>query len=289
MMYQSGGRNEVKIPGFIRILRPGNAIIAGLAAILGYFIAAGIVVPGTLILFAIVFLITSGGNTINDFFDARIDRINRPDRPIPRGEVSPRQAWDMAFSLFAAGIFLSIFTNFLCMAIAVLNSLLLTLYAYRLKRTVFIGNAAVSYLSGSIFLFGGAYLGIEGAIRVAPVAVITFFAMISRELLKAAEDIEGDAAAGAITVPVRFGIRNTEFLSIIAAGCAIAASAYPLVWWGLPYLAGIAPVDAVILAAVLLPARCRDPACIRRTKATTLLKYGMFASLVVFTLAAFLA
>jgi geranylgeranylglycerol-phosphate geranylgeranyltransferase len=277
------------LPGYIRLLRPGNAVVAGLAAILGYFIASGTVVPGTILLFAIVFLVTSGGNTINDFFDAEIDRINRPERPIPAGEVTREQAWNLAFTLFAAGILLSIFTNFLCLAIAVFNSLLLFLYAYSLKRTVFFGNASVAYLSGSIFLFGGAYLGIEGAIRVAPVAVITFFAMLSRELLKAAEDTEGDAAAGAVTVPVRFGIPRTVLLSIIAAGCAIAASIYPVVWWGLPYLAGIAPVDAVILAAVLLPARCRDPACIKRTRATTLLKYGMFASLVVFSLAALLA
>lgn len=279
----------MKIPGIIRIMRPANAVVAGLAAILGYFIASGTVVPGTFLLLTIVFLITAGGNTINDFFDAGIDRINRPDRPIPSGDVSPRQAWNMAFVLFAAGIFLSIFTNLLCMAIAVFNSLLLVLYAYRLKRSVFIGNAAVSYLSGSIFLFGGAYLGAGGALRVVPIAVITFFAMISRELLKSAEDIDGDAAAGAATVPIRFGIRRTLFFSIGATVCAIAASGYPVVWWGLPYLAGIAPVDAVILAAVLLPAGCRDPACIRKTKASTLLKFGMFASLVVFSLAAFLA
>ncbi len=269
-------------------MRPANAVVAGLAAIVGYFIASGTVVPGTLLLLAIVFLITAGGNTLNDFFDAGIDRINRPDRPIPSGDVSPWQAWNIAFALFAAGILLSIFTNLLCMAIAVFNSLLLTVYAYRLKRSVFIGNAAVSYLSGSIFLFGGAYLGVEGALRVVPIAVITFFAMISRELLKSAEDIEGDAAAGAATVPIRFGIRRTLLFSIVAAVCAITASVYPVVWWGRPYLAGIAPVDAVILAAVLLPSGCRDPACIRRTKASTLLKLGMFASLVVFSLAAFL-
>jgi len=278
-----------KLPGIIRIIRPANAMVAGLAAVLGYFIASGTVVPGALLLLAIVFLVTAGGNTINDYVDAGIDRVNRPGRPIPSGEVSPRQAWYEASLLFAAGIILTFFTNPLCLAIAVFNSLLLVFYAYRLKRTTFLGNAAVAYLSASIFLFGGAYLGPEGALKVVPISVITFCAMISRELLKAAEDVQGDAGVGARTVPVRFGIQTTVLLSLGAAVLAVTASLYPVVWWGVPYLAGIVPVDLVILAAALLPVRCRDPGCVRRTRATSLLKVGMFAALVVFLAAVFLA
>jgi geranylgeranylglycerol-phosphate geranylgeranyltransferase len=279
----------MKLPGIIRITRPANAMVAGLAAILGYFIASGTVVPGVLLLFAVVFLVTGGGNTINDYVDTGIDRVNRPDRPIPSGEVSLRQAWYAAALLFAAGIILSIFTNPLCLAIAVFNSLLLVSYAYSLKRTTFLGNATVAYLSSSIFLFGGAYLGPEGALTVVPITVITFSAMISRELLKAAEDVEGDAKAGARTVPVRFGVRATVLFSLAAAVLAVAASLYPVAWWGWPYLAGIVPVDIIILAAALLPVRCTDPACVRRTHATSLLKVGMFAALMVFLAAAFLA
>lgn len=279
----------MKLPGIIRILRPANAFVAGLAAILGYFIASGTVVPGVLLLLAIVFLVTSGGNTINDYVDAGIDRVNRPGRPIPSGEVSPRQAWYEAALLFAAGIILSVFTNPLCLVIAIFNSILLISYAYSLKRTTFLGNVAVAYLSASIFLFGGAYLGPEGALMVVPISVITFFAMISRELLKAAEDVEGDEKAGARTVPVRFGIRATGLISLAAAILAVGASLYPVAWWGWPYLAGIVPVDIVILAAALLPAGCTDPGCVRRTRATSLLKVGMFAALIIFLAAAVLA
>jgi geranylgeranylglycerol-phosphate geranylgeranyltransferase len=279
----------MKFPGIIRITRPANAMVAGLAAVLGYFIASGTVIPGVLLLLAIVFLVTAGGNTINDYVDAGIDRVNRPGRPIPSGEVSLRQAWYEAVLLFVAGIMLSVFTNPLCLAIAVFNSLLLVSYAYYLKRTTFLGNAVVAYLSASIFLFGGAYLGPEGALTVVPISVITFFAMISRELLKTAEDVEGDAKAGARTVPVRCGIRVTVLISFAAAVLAVAASLYPVTWWGWPYLVGIVPVDLVILAAALLPVRCTDPGCVRRTHATSLLKVGMFAALVVFMAGAFLA
>ena len=64
-----------------------------------------------------------------------IDAINRPDRPIPSGAVSRAAARGYAVTLFLAGILVSFFTNPLCIAIAVFNSLLLIAYAARLKRT----------------------------------------------------------------------------------------------------------------------------------------------------------
>ncbi|NYT21075.1 MAG: geranylgeranylglycerol-phosphate geranylgeranyltransferase [Methanomicrobiales archaeon] len=279
----------MKIPGILRIMRPANAVIAGFAAILGYFIASGTLVPGVLLIWAAVVLVTAGGNTINDYFDAGIDRINRPDRPIPSGEVREREAWNLSFVLFAAGILMTAFTNILCVVIAIFNSLLLFLYAARLKRSCLFGNLAVSYLSASIFLFGGAYLGWEGAIRVLPIALITFFAMVSRELLKDAEDVEGDRPAGAETVPVRYGVKAAVILSLVCAVGAVAGSIYPVSWWGIWYLAGILPVDAIIIVAAIRPLPCRDPQCIKTSRATGLLKTGMFASLVVFFVAALLA
>jgi len=269
-------------------MRPANAVIAGFAAILGYFIASGTLVPGVLLIWATVVLVTAGGNTINDYFDAGIDRINRPDRPIPSGEVRENEAWNLSFILFAGGILMTAFTNILCVAIALFNSLLLFLYAARLKRSCFSGNLAVSYLSASIFLFGGAYLGWEGAVLVLPIALITFFAMASRELLKDAEDVEGDLTAGADTVPVRYGVKAAVLLSLVFAICAVAGSIYPFFWWGIWYLAGILLVDMIIIIAAVRPLPCGDPQCIRKSRATSLLKAGMFASLIVFFLAALL-
>ena len=282
-------KRGMRLPGIVRIIRPVNAVVAGLAAILGYGIAAGNLVTGTILLFSAVFLITAGGNSINDYFDADIDRINRPDRPIPSGEVLPGMAWNISFALFSCGILIAVFTNPVCFGIAVFNTLLLVLYAARLKRTFVAGNLAVSYLSASIFLFGGAYLGYEGIIRVLPVVLVTLFAMLSREILKTAEDVEGDAASGADTVPVRYGVRSAVLLSAVFALCAVAGSIYPVLWWGNWYLGGILIVDSVIIFAAVRPVSCTDSRCIRESGATTLLKAGMFGSLVVFTLAALFA
>ena len=161
-----------------------------------------------------------------------------PIVPFPRARSSRGAARGFAVTLFLAGILISFFTNPLCIGIAVFNSMLLIAYAARLKSIPLIGNIAVAYLAASIFLFGGALNGSDGLIRIIPIAAITFFAMLSRELIKDAEDVEGDRAGGADTVPIRLGIRKTAEIAFISSVLAVATSFIPYFWWGLWYLAG---------------------------------------------------
>ena len=276
----------MSLTGFITITRPVNAVAAGLAAVVAYFIATVTIIPAVILIFVVVALITAAGNVINDYFDMEIDRVNRPERPIPSGQVSMPAARAYAVALFLAGILVCLNTNWLCIAIAVFNAFLLICYAARLKRTPLFGNIAVSYLAASMFLFGGAFDGMQGLFHVMPFAVMTFFAMLARELVKDAEDIEGDRASGAVTIPIRYGIPVTTLFALICAVLAAMASTVPYMSWGFWYICGILPVDAVILLACIKAARCTTPSAIESSGASLLLKAGMFASLIVFSLSA---
>jgi geranylgeranylglycerol-phosphate geranylgeranyltransferase len=276
----------MSLTGYVTITRPVNAVAAGLAAIVAYLIATDTISPETLLLFAVVTLVTAAGNVINDYFDVEIDRVNRPDRPIPSGQVSLPEARAYAVTLFLAGILVCLFTNVLCVAIAVINTLVLIGYAARLKRTPLFGNITVSYLAASMFLFGGALGGMPVLLHVMPFAVMTFFAMLARELVKDAEDVEGDRASGAVTIPIRYGIRATMLLTLFCALLGIVTSLGPFLWWGFWYISGILPVDGIILFACIKVVRSTTPEEVKNTGASTLLKAGMFASLVVFTLSA---
>ncbi len=276
----------MRFAGFFTITRPINSLVAGLAAIVAFLIATGTIIPPVILLFSAVVLITAAGNVINDFFDTKIDAINRPDRPIPSGAVSQAAALGFAVTLFLAGIIVSFFTNPLCIGIAVINSFILIAYAGVLKRTPLLGNITVAYLSASIFLFGGALNGWDSLIHIIPIATISFFAMISRELVKDAEDVEGDTAGGADTVPIRIGIKKTSQLALISTVLAVAASFIPYFWWGTWYLAGIFVVDSIIIIAALRGLKCATPACMKVSMSSLLLKAGMFTSLIVFTLSA---
>lgn len=277
----------MSLAGYFSITRPLNAFVSGLAAIIGYLVATGTITPASLVLVPVVFCITAAGNVINDYYDADIDAINRPERAIPSGALSRNAARSFALTLFLAGILIALYTGPICIAIVIINSLLLVAYAARLKSMPFIGNVAVSYLAGSIFLFGGAFAGFPSLVQNIPLAAITFLAMLARELLKDAEDVEGDAAGGARTLPLQIGIPETARLALDCSLFAVAASLFPVLRWGVWYLAGIAVVDGIILAASLRALPCTTPACVKATGSTTLLKAGFFLSLLVFSAAAF--
>lgn len=201
---------------FLELIRYGNCAMAGLAGVLGAAIAYS-AVPGEVIwmplIFAAVFLITGAGNAINDYFDASIDAINRPDRPIPSGRIKRDSAFIFSIALFAAGIIISYFigSSFIPFFIAVFNSSLLYLYAFSLKRKVFVGNISVSYLSGSTFLFGGAAYGIEGIRFTLVLFFLSMLATLARELVKSIEDMEGDKKDGAVTLPIKIGERPAAY------------------------------------------------------------------------------
>lgn len=277
----------MSIPAAIRIVRPHNALVAGIAALLGFLIATGSVTSPSLILAVTVALITAAGNVINDICDVEIDRINRPDRPIPSGEISRRGASLYATILFAAGIGSASLTTSLCLLIAIINSVILIAYAVWLKRIPLLGNIAVAYLTGSIFLFGGAFVGIEGLTRNISIAVITFLATLAREILKDAEDMDGDAIGGAHTLPMIIGIRGTGVVALTCACGAVVTSLLPIGdWWSPFYLIAIGAVDLIILFGASRGLGCTAPDCVRKSDATSILRAGMFAALAVFAIAA---
>jgi geranylgeranylglycerol-phosphate geranylgeranyltransferase len=278
----------MQLLGLGRITRPVNSIVAGIAVLLGYVIAAGSLDVAALVLVPLVACITAAGNSINDYYDRNIDRINRPDRPIPAGMVTPNEAIIASALLFLSGLAITLATqNILLIVIALFNSLLLVLYAAALKGKPLIGNISVSYLAASIFLFGGAAVGTEGLMQTLPLAGITFFAMLARELLKDAEDMEGDARGGARTLPMMIGIRTTGYGAFACTAGAIIMSLLPVMrWWGPVYLGAIAIADLVILSGVIRALRCTTAACVRSSQATRIIKAGMFAALGIFIISA---
>ena len=97
-----------------------------------------------------------------------------------------------------------------------------------------------------------------------------------------------DTASGAVTIPIRYGIKATMLLALFCAVLGVLASLVPYLRWGSWYISGILPVDGIILFACIKAVMCTTPSGVKVSGASTLLKAGMFSSLVVFTLSAIL-
>jgi geranylgeranylglycerol-phosphate geranylgeranyltransferase len=179
------------------MMRPGNCLMSAVAVMIGSLMVTGpdpdlFLNPFSPIYLAAlaVFLISGGGNAINDFVDTESDRINRPDRPIPSGRISPKSAFSFTIILFLAGIAIAGFLTWLAFLIAIINSAVLVLYSYSLQNKIFIGNIAIGYLVGSTFLFGGAVFG--NLTLPFLLMLLAMFSTVSREVVKDLEDLEGD-------------------------------------------------------------------------------------------------
>lgn len=232
---------------YLELMRYGNCLMAGFAALIGVAIAYNILTgdlptssyhPGPFpfssagLVFLVVFLVSGAGNAINDYFDVEIDTINRPDRPIPSGRVGTKEALYLSLFLFALGSVLGFLINPVCGLIALFNSLLLIFYAKTLKGTPFFGNLSIGYLTGSTFLFGASVFGTQGLEVLSVLFLLAALAITAREVVKDIEDMEGDEKGGADTLPIRIGAKQAGYL---AAGIGFLA----VILSPLPYLLGI--------------------------------------------------
>lgn len=262
---------------FLEIMRPGNCLMASLAALIGLLVADSGPDPLTAVLAALaVFAVTGAGNAVNDYFDRDIDAVNRPGRPIPSNRISPDLALAWSIFLFVLGCLAALFVNPIAFAIAVFNSILLYLYARDLKVTPLAGNLAVGYLTGSTFLFGGAAGGDVGITVF--LFLLAFLATLAREIEKDIEDLAGDMASGARTLPIVVGEKRSSHL---AAGFVVAAIGLSyLAPLGRAYMVAVTVADLLFLAALASIIRGEAP------RAQKMLKAGMAAALAAFMVAA---
>ena len=228
-------------------------------------------------------LLMAGGNVINDYFDTRIDRVNKPTDVLVGRTVKRRVAMAGHWVLSGLGVLIGVIVAFAShqgwlALIPVFAAGALWFYSTNLKQSLFLGNGLVATLSALVVLQIGLYdvRMLEFAFAAIPsfdlrvlwwwIIGYTLFAFIStllRELQKDMADVRGDAAAGCRTVPIAWGMQASRrlvafwaILIIVAVGLLadrvfteIASRAYL-------YVLVIAP----ILASCILTwnARTRD-------------------------------
>ncbi len=263
--------------GLLELTRPGNAVAAGVLTFTGAYVASGFGtnVPEMVAAVGATVFAVGAGNAINDYFDREIDRINQPDRAIPRGAVSPRGALLFSVLLFGIAVGLALTLPWVAIVIAAINLCALVAYTEYFKGLPGVGNAIVAYLGGSTFLFGGSAVGDLGAAAV--LFVLAAFSTFSREIIKDVEDLEGDRAEGLNTLPIAIGERRALWIAVAALVVAVVASPIPYVTgdFGVAYLLVVIPACLVMLYGA--KTGFTDP-----RSAQQYLKYGMFVAAVAF-------
>ncbi len=242
------------ITAYLQLSRPINGLIAFFSVYLGAMFAVGlgewVVVTNINVLLAAssAFLLLSAGNALNDYCDYEIDRINKPDRPIPSARISRQGAMVFSITLMGLGILFGFTVNLHTAAITVTVSGCLVLYAFCLKQTPLFGNLLVGVLTGLTFIVGGTSVRTVSGTFVPAVFALLF--TTAREIIKDIEDTEGDVRHDARTIPVVWGKRVAVLIALIFIAAVILFSPIPyfLNWYSWHYLLTvIVGVDLVLI------------------------------------------
>ncbi len=202
------------IESILKLTRFGNLIIIGLAQ---YFTAAFLIDRNIVfdvrlfLLSSSTVLIAAAGYIINDYYDVKIDFINKPERVVIGRSIARRYAILFHVILSSIGILIGAYLSLRIGALNILSVFLLWLYSNNLKRLPFIGNVTVAFLTAlSIYLVAVYYR--TGTSLILIYSSFAFFMTLIREIIKDMEDLKGDNTFGCKTLPIILGLRKTKMV-----------------------------------------------------------------------------
>ena len=235
---------------FLRLIRfPNLAIIA----LTQYAIRFGIIYPflqqADLDLFlseslfgmieAATVLIAASGYIINDYFDVKLDHVNKPKQMVIGKSISRRQAMFLHTIVNAVGIGLAAYVAVkiehpMLVLFQLVSAGLLWFYSVSFKKQILIGNVIIAALTALVPFTAGYYeiavmydhLSVDATVKsieadslrsllfsiqyllywVIGYSAFAFLLTLIREIIKDCEDIEGDKAFECKTLPIVHGI-----------------------------------------------------------------------------------
>jgi geranylgeranylglycerol-phosphate geranylgeranyltransferase len=207
--------------GLVALLRlPYWLMTGGLSLLTAFAIAKNplsLSLQTVLLIFFSMAFITSAGFAINDYFDRESDAVIKPKRPIPSGALSLKQVVAISAVLFAAGLAMASFINWLSFAIIAADSALLLVYSMIVKRkSGFIANVLVGVLTGTAFMYGEATISSPPTVSLIslslyPIALGTIGGNVLRDVLS----LDGDSKIGYPTLPQKIGIGKSAKVAAV--------------------------------------------------------------------------
>jgi geranylgeranylglycerol-phosphate geranylgeranyltransferase len=270
----------------LEIIRPANCAMIGFAVIVGEFVSkpTSLSVTRSTLGFFTGFFICAYSMAINDIYDAEVDRVNQPGRPIPSGRMTPQTANRLSVLALLAGVAFSVLTlSVAAVAVAAAYAFLSWFYSHSAKKQGLAGNLIVASSLAIPFVYGGI---ISGGMILSSLlllmALTAFFAGTGREVVKAMADVQGDEKRGINSVARARGMGAAAATGAAFFLLAVVTSWVPLMAGlaNLLYTYGVVVPDVIFVYLAASIIRNRDPSNAHRVKGVALL--GMLAGLLVF-------
>lgn len=303
------------IKPYLQLLRVGNLTFA---AILLYVMEKWVATPllqleqfGELMPWWILTLlivsvvgIAAGGYVINDYFDVKIDRINRPDNLVVTRIISRDAAMNLFYGLTAVGVIAGMVVAWWAHSWTLLFTYvvipgLLWFYSASYKRMFLVGNLVVAFASAIVPLLvaiaNADYLHhlYQNALAYSPIvgelyvwtggfAIFAFLLTWVREIVKDIEDIEGDREMECRTLPIVWGDKVAKIIATILLVVIAILIVYMLFavlpfsheWKSLPTRYVVFGLIVPILCSIVLLWEANNRTEYHRVQ--TIIKFAMF-------------
>jgi len=265
----------------IKLLRPLNVFTSGLAMLIASAILGTLQEIDTVILvMAVVMCYAGGANALNDVVDFEIDKINRPMRPLPSGNVKKQTALILSILLFGTGTLLCLELSETAKVIGIVIAMpLMVLYSKYLKGIPLLGNITIAFVLGLSFLFCGA--AFENMSPMWIPMVLAFGLTLVRELVKDIADLKGDESVGLRTFPISAGIDKAIQLTVFLSACIGIGAFIPFIngtyniWYGILLILGVEIPLGVVVVSLL-----NKPGISPATRGARILKFSTLTGLI---------
>lgn len=171
----------------------------------------------TLYLLLSTLLIAAAGYIINDYFDVKIDLINKPAKVIIGNKIPRRWAIIIHVTLTSIGLGCAWLVNLPTFIISIVCALLLYLYSAAFKKQFLIGNLVIALLSALSVWICKAYINELYTVKILAYAAFAALCTFIREVIKDLEDEKGDAVFQSNTLAINLGLRKTKKIILTSA------------------------------------------------------------------------
>tara|TARA_B110000459_G_scaffold33872_1_gene35636 strand:- start:457 stop:1314 length:858 start_codon:yes stop_codon:yes gene_type:complete len=197
-----------------------------------------------ILLTASITMLAAAGYLINDYYDQKIDLINRPDRVVVGIHLRRRRALAAHMGLSILAIMIGLWIDRWLGLFNFFASFMLWLHSNYFRRVLLLGNIMVALMHVMIILVVATYFQVYNTYLLA-YSLFAFVAIFIREVVKDLRGVKGDATHGAETISVTWGIRTAKKLIYLSIFCGIIFMIY--------FLEGALPTNSGFYFLALLP------------------------------------
>ncbi len=207
-----------------RLIRPFTLITAATGivatAIMGWLASDTdfTLVIGLRMLFGafVAMAFNAGTNALNQIYDLEIDRINKPQRPLVTGKLTLNQVWRISILTYSTSLifaFLLSVETFIVIFVATMITLVYSIPPFRIKRWGVLANLAIATSRGLLLTLSG-WTVTNTFLRPDPwyIGMVLTLFLLGAATTKDFTDMEGDAAFGCKTLPIRLGVITCAYV-----------------------------------------------------------------------------